>query len=217
MLTVGLTGGVASGKSTTAGILVGLGARHVDADSIVRRLTERPGDLLDRVRDRFGAGVLTAEGFLDRAEMARVVFGDARARRDLEALIHPRVRQKIDEEIAHARGEGFEGVLLIEAALLVETGRTNVYDRLLVVEGPEPLKLERQVRSGGRSREEAKQRLASQATPSQKLLAADVIVWNDGDLQALRARCQEVWRHLAAALGTGDCGLALAPDGGEDT
>ena len=202
MLTVGLTGGVASGKSTVGRLLEARGARRIDADVIARDLTARPGVLVDAIVARFGRDSVNPEGGIDRIRVADVVFGDAQARRDLEALLHPAIRTRIADECDTLRHAGFRGVVCIEAALLVETGRERVYDRLIVVEAPRQTKVQRQV-ARGRTPAEARARLDAQAPAGRKLLVADVAIWNDGTRGELEERVAEVWSFLTRPGSTG--------------
>jgi len=186
---------VASGKSTVGRLLEERGARRIDADVISRDLTARPGVLVDAIVARFGRNSVTPEGGVDRARVAEVVFSDPLARRDLEALLHPAIRTRIADECDTLRHAGFRGVVCIEAALLVETGRERVYDRLIVVEAPRQTKVQRQV-AEGRTPADARARLDAQAPAGRKLLVADVIIWNDGTRGELEERVAEVWTFL---------------------
>jgi dephospho-CoA kinase len=196
VLTVGLTGGTAAGKSSVARILRERGARHIDADQVGRDLTERPGPLTEQIIARFGGDVRSETGGVRRDRLARIVFGDAGARRDLERLLHPAMRAEIERRLREADSEGFAGVVLVEAALVVEVGREPAYDVVLVVESPASLKIERQIRYAGRTAEDAAARLAAQAPAGRKALSADIVVWNDSDGATLAERCREVWDHL---------------------
>jgi dephospho-CoA kinase len=196
MLTVGLTGGTAAGKSSVARVLSECGARHIDADQVGRALTEGPGPLTERILARFGDRVRAEGGGIHRDRLARIVFGDAGARRDLERLLHPAIRAEIERRLREAESAGFSGIVLVEAALLVEVGRERAYDVLLLVESPASLKIERQVRHAGRTAEDAAARLAAQAPAGRKALSADIVVWNDSDGATLAERCREVWDHL---------------------
>ncbi len=196
MLTLGLTGGVASGKSEVARVLSEQGAIHIDADEVARRLTERPGKVLDRIRREFGDAVFSADGKLDRSSIAERVFADPDARRKLESILHPEIRADIAAEIERNRTSGHRGVVVVEAALLVESGRADAYDLLLVVEAPDVIKRSRQVNTRGSTAEDADGRIRAQARPAQKLMTSDIVIWNDGDLQTLRARGRDVWHYL---------------------
>jgi len=197
VLTVGLTGGVSAGKSTVGRLLVDHGARHLDADRIAHELLTTP-EVVRSVRERFGDAVLAADGSVVRPALGRIVFADADARLFLETLLHPRIHRAVEDTLAAWRGEGYDGIAVVEAALTVEAGRAYAYDVLLVVEAPEATKIRRQVEGGIRDRAAAEARLAAQAPAAEKLLHADLVIWNDGDVDTLTARVAEVWRSLVA-------------------
>lgn len=197
MLTVGLTGGVSAGKSTVGRLLVAHGARHLDADRVAHDLLATP-EVTRSIREHFGDGVLDESGAVSRSALGKIVFADRDARLFLETLLHPRIHRMIEDTLAAWREEGFEGVAVVEAALTVEAGRASAYDVLLVVEAPEATKVRRQVEGSIRDRAAAEARIRAQAPAAEKLLAADVVIWNDGDVDALSTRVDEVWRSLIA-------------------
>jgi len=194
-LTVGLTGGLASGKSTVARWLAEMdGFTVVDADRLVADLY-RPGQPgAEAVRRLFGDAVLDERGAVDHRKLGAIVFGDADARRALEAAIHPLVGAAFGEELERARG-----IVVLEATLLVETGGADRYDVLVTVEADPELRLERAVERGV-ERESARGRLAAQATAEQRIARADHVLWNEGSLEELRARVDELARALRARL-----------------
>jgi dephospho-CoA kinase len=198
MLTVGLTGGVSAGKSTVGRLLSEGGARHLDADHVAHELLSGDPEVRRAVVDRFGEAVLGPDGVVDRGALGRRVFGDPDERRFLEGVLHPRIQGRIEAARQAWRAEGFAGVAVVEAALTVEAGRAEAYDVLLVVEAPFAVKLERQVSGGFRDRASAEARLAAQAPAAEKLLHADIVIWNDGDPPSLATRVAEVWRALVS-------------------
>lgn len=196
-MTVGLTGGIAAGKSTVAHHLVSRGAAHVDADAFSHALTATGGRAVGAVVACFGDEVLDPSGAVDRRALGRRVFASPAAREQLEGILHPLIREEIEARRAALAARGETDVLVVEAALLVEAGRAGAYDLLLVVEAPEAEKRARLVAGRGLSPEEAEARVAAQLPAGRKLLAADLAIWNDGDQGTLAARCEELWGHLS--------------------
>lgn len=190
---VGLTGGVASGKSTVSGLLRELGAVVIDADQLAREVVERGTPGLARVVEEFGEGLLTPEGGLDRPAMGRLVFGDEQARRRLEAIVHPLVFERYAEAEAAA---GADDLVVHDIPLLVESGRAGDFDAVVVVDAPRELQLERMVAHRGWTREDAESRIAAQATREQRRAVATYVVDNTGSLEDLRARVAEVHARL---------------------
>ncbi|WP_112240927.1 dephospho-CoA kinase [Kribbella monticola] len=202
MLRVGLTGGIGAGKSAVSRLLAERGAVVIDSDVLAREVVARGTDGLAAVVETFG-DVLTPEGELDRPAVGRLVFGDAEARRKLEAIIHPRVRARAAEIEAAAPAEA---VVVHDIPLLVETGQADRFDLVLVVDVPPELQLKRLTELRGMSAEEAGQRIASQARREDRLAAADVVVDNSGSLADLERRVDEVWTELSRRTGAGDGG-----------
>ena len=198
MLRIGLTGGIGSGKSTVAALLAQRGARVVDADRIAREVVEPGTPGLAAVVTEFGAEVLTAEGALDRPALAARVFGDPAARARLDAVVHPLVRARAAELVAAAPAEA---VVVQDVPLLVETGQASSYDLVLVVETDQETRVARLVQRG-LSAEDARARIASQATDEQRRAVADVVLRNDGDRAELAAQVDRFWaERVQPALG----------------
>ncbi len=193
---VGLTGGVASGKSTVSAMLAELGATVIDADLLAREVVERGTPGLAQVVEEFGEELLTADGDLDRPAMGRLVFGDEERRRRLEAIVHPLVFERYAEIEASAPADG---VVVHDIPLLAESGRADTFDEVVVVDVPAELQVERMVRDRGWTEEEARSRIAAQATREERLAVATIVVDNSGSLEDLRARVAEVWEQLGGA------------------
>jgi dephospho-CoA kinase len=190
---VGLTGGVASGKSTVAATLRELGAVVVDADVLAREVVEPGTPGLAAVVAEFGPEVLTSDGHLDRVRIGSIVFADADRRAALEAIIHPRVRERAAEIAAAAPA----GVLVVhDIPLLVETGQEGHFDAVVVVDVPPDVQLERAIRDRGWSEDEARSRIAAQATRGARLAAATHVIDNSGTVEDLRQRVTEVFVEL---------------------
>lgn len=182
MLVVGLTGGIGSGKSTVAEIFSGFGAPVIDTDAISRQLTEPSGEALGAIRDKFGDAVMQDDGSLDRAALRRRVFADDTARRQLEAILHPRIRRRVELALAALTAP----YVLIVIPLLVETGGyRDLLHRVLVVDCPEDTQIER-VMARGLSRDEAMAILAVQSSRAERLAAADDVILNTAPIEALR-------------------------------
>ncbi len=196
VLTIGLTGGVASGKSTVAAMFAERGARLIDTDAIAREVVAQGEPGLDAVRAVFGDGVMTPGGDLDRAALRRVVFRDTDKRRTLETLLHPLIRERTLERLAKIDGP----YALIVVPLLVETDFGRLVDRVLVVDCPESLQLERLMRRDGIPRTDALAMLAAQADRPTRLQAADDVLDNSGDPQTTRRRVADLHeRYLELA------------------
>jgi dephospho-CoA kinase len=174
---VGLTGGIGSGKSTIAQMFVELGARLVDTDKIARRLTAAGGEALPLLAAVFGADILGADGSLERARMRQKVFADSEARQRLERILHPLIRAHALAEIEAAHAPW----ILIDIPLLVAVGRESyALDRVLVVDCPEALQIERVMARSGLSAPEVAAMMAAQSSRAERLAIADDIIDNSG-------------------------------------
>jgi dephospho-CoA kinase len=190
-LVIGLTGGVGSGKSSAAARFAALGAPVIDTDVIARELVVPGAPALDAIVARFGADLLDARGALRRDRLRERVFGDAAARRDLEDLLHPRIRATSLQRIAALRVPYCVWVI----PLLVETGARQDLDRVLLIDCPEALQRQRVRERDGLDEEAVERIMAAQATRAQRQAIADDIILNDGTPEALRRAVDE--RHAA--------------------
>lgn len=193
---VGLTGGVASGKSTVSVMLADLGAVVIDADLLAREVVEPGTDGLAEIVTAFGPGVLTAEGTLDRPAVGTLVFADEAKRRTLESIIHPRVRERGAELEA---GAPTGAVIVHDIPLLAETGQADRFDAVVVVDVPVEVQRDRMVRLRGMSPADADARIAAQATREQRLAVATHVIDNTGTIEQLRARVADVYAELVAS------------------
>lgn len=194
-LLIGLTGGIASGKSTVAGRLAEHGAYVIDADQLARDVVGPGSDGLRQVVRRFGPGVLT-DGRLDRAALGRIVFEDAAARRDLEAIIHPAVRARAADLVAAAPS----GAVVVQMIpLLVETGQQDAFDLLVVVDVDPAVQLARVRDRDGLTETEALARIGAQASREARLAAADVVITNNGTLTDLESQVDALWQQIRAS------------------
>jgi dephospho-CoA kinase len=184
MLVIGLTGGIGSGKSTVARLFTQHGVAVLDTDQVARQVVAPGAPALAEIRDSFGAEVLTANGELDRRAMRERVFRDPQAREKLEAITHPRIRDQVRQWLAQQNGD----YCIVIIPLLLEKGWTELIDRILVVDVPEALQLERTIQRDGMNRDQVEAIMATQVSRQTRLDAADDIIHNDGDITALRAR-----------------------------
>ncbi|MCC9204823.1 dephospho-CoA kinase [Arthrobacter sp. zg-Y769] len=197
MLKVGLTGGIAAGKSLVALTLVDCGAVLVDADALAREVVEPGTPGLAAVVQAFGPDILAADGSLDRPALAAVVFGNEERRAVLNGIIHPLVRARAAQLAAEVPEDG---ILVQDIPLLVETGQAGNFDFVLVVEAPEEVRLERMVRDRGMELDAAQSRIAAQATAEQRAEAADVVLHNTGTPQELAAAVRRLWETRLVPL-----------------
>jgi len=200
VLRVGLTGGIASGKTAVSDALGELGALVIDADVLARQVVDPGTPGLAAVVERFGTDVLTDDGRLNREALGRVVFADPGARRDLEAIVHPAVRARAAEIEATADSDA---VVVHVIPLLVETGQHDDYDVLVVVDVEPERQLERLRQRNGLDAEAANARIAAQATRAARLAVADIVLANDTDLVDLLDQVDRLWRDLHARATAG--------------
>ncbi len=198
MLRIGLTGGIGSGKSTVSALLAQRGAVVVDADRIAREVLEPGTPGLAQVVDAFGEAVLATDGSLDRQALAAIVFADPDARAELDGIVHPLVRARTAELVA-AVPEG--SVVVNDVPLLVETGQQGSYDLVLVVAADSETRVSRLVHRG-LTAEDARARIAAQASDEQRRAVADVVLDNSGTREQLAEQVDRFWtERVASALG----------------
>jgi len=197
---VGLTGGIATGKSTVSAMLEALGGVVVDADQLAREVVEPGRPAYREIVEAFGPRVLQLDRSIDRKALGAIVFTDVAARRRLEAITHPRIREGLAARLAELEASGFEGIVIFDAPVMIESGNHRTVDRLVVVVADEAAQLERQRRRDGTSDEDAIRRVRSQMPLAEKAKLADHVIDNSGDLTATQARVAEVHRALLADL-----------------
>lgn len=190
---VALTGGIASGKSTVSALLRDLGAVVIDADQLARDVVAPGTDGLAEVVEAFGESVLAEDGSLDRPAVAKIVFGDDDARRRLESIVHPRV---FEEFVRIEESAPQEALVVHDIPLLAESGRTQDFEAVLVVDAPHETQVERMLRDRGMTREEAESRIAAQASREDRLAIATHVIENDGTREELEARVRQVYDEL---------------------
>ena len=192
---VGLTGGIASGKSTVANLFVALGATLVDTDLLAREVVAPGSPLLAEIATHFGAGILQPDGTLDRGRLRDKVFSDPAERGWLEALTHPAIRALTDQRCDSATGS----YVIVAIPLLAETHGADRFDRVLVVDCDPELQIARLQARDGTTRAQAAQMLAAQASREQRLAVADDVIRNDGDLASLRDQVEKLHRSYTMA------------------
>lgn len=192
MLRIGLTGGIGSGKSTVAARFAELGAVVIDADQLAREVVSHGTPGLARVVGRFGPEILRPDGSLDRPVLGQLVFGDASALADLNAIVHPLVAERSAELMAAA---GPDAVVVYDVPLLVENDLAVGFDAVVVVEAPLPLRLAR-LAARGLDEATARARIARQASDEQRRAVATVVLDNSGDRAALEGAVDAAWRRL---------------------
>jgi dephospho-CoA kinase len=195
MILVGLTGGIAAGKSTVASMLAARGAAVVDADRIAHRLQEPGGACHQEIVEAFGQEILDPAGRIDRQRLGARAFADSDLRRRLEAIMHPAIWRACEAEIRTAKTEG-RSVCLVEAALILETGQQERFQKLIVVTAPAEVQAARLREQRGLTAEAAHRRLAAQWPSPAKARLADYVIDNGGELGATEAQVARVWADL---------------------
>ena len=196
MLVVGLTGGIASGKSTVARMLEEMGARIIDLDDLSRVVVEPGRPALQEIAARFGKGVLRPDGTLDREGLGRIVFGDADARRALEQIVHPRVWEEHERILEEIRKREPRAIVIVDVPLLMELGLQDRWDGVILVYAPKGTQRERLIHRDGFSQEEAEDRLRAQMDMEEKVPHAHFVIDNTGDRTGTRRQVEGLVKRL---------------------
>jgi dephospho-CoA kinase len=196
MLHVGLTGNIGTGKSHAASVFAELGARIVDADIVAHELMEPGREAHQKVVQAFGEGILEPSGAINRKVLGKIVFENCEKRLLLNSLVHPAVHLEILRRMVELEKEGSSGVIIVDAALLVENAHHKYFDRLIVVTCDPNLQLARIMKRDGISLEEARQRRASQMPIEEKLKLADYVIETSGTLKETRVQIEDIYREL---------------------
>lgn len=199
-LLVGLTGGVATGKSTVSAMFGALGCLIIDADRLAREVVEPGQPAHTQIVSAFGRGVLRPDGGIDRKALGAVVFADPAARARLESITHPAIRARVRARLAELTAAGFDGIVILDAPVMVESGDSRDVDRLVVVTADEPAQVARQQARDGLGPEDARRRIRSQMPLDEKARLAHYLIDNSGELGATEARVREVHRALRQEL-----------------
>jgi len=195
MLVVGLTGGICSGKSTVAAMFERLGAVVIDADRVAHELQAPWQPLFEAIVSAFGRQIVGDDGRIDRRRLGAIVFSDPKARARLEEILHPAIVEECERRIQQARASG-AAVCLLDAALLIESGRHARFDIMVLVEASEAVQLERLMARMGLSQEEAMQRIRSQVPLEEKRRHAKFVIENGGSLKETERQVRAVWEQL---------------------
>jgi len=193
---VGLTGGIATGKSLVSAEIKRLGATVIDADVIAREIVEPGKPAYNEIIEAFGEKILNPDATLNRKALGDIVFCNKEALAILNRITHPRIRQRIREEIARA---GDDELIVVDIALLIEMGFKDEVDSIIVVYADEERQIERVLRRNGLTREEARQRLSCQIPVKEKLGYADYVIENNGNIESAVEQAREVFRALKGA------------------
>jgi len=199
-LLVGLTGGIATGKSAVSEMFRALGAVIIDADVLAREVVEPGEPALAEIARDFGSNMIAADGRLDRKALGAVVFADSARRRRLEAITHPRIRARFDRRLSDLAGQQFKGLVFFDAAVMIESGNYKNMDRLVVVVTDEPTQIARLMARDGCTREDALARIRSQMPLSEKAKLADHVIDNSGSRAATESEVRRVQVALTAEL-----------------
>jgi dephospho-CoA kinase len=201
-LLVGLTGGIATGKSTVSEMLRGLGAEIIDADRLAREVVEPGQPAFKQIVAEFGAGIVGADGALDRKKLGAIVFADPERRKRLEALTHPAIRARFQARLDELAAQGFEGLVFFDAPVMIESGNYKHMDRMVVVVTDEATQMARLRARDGTDDAEGRRKIASQMPLAEKAKLADHVIDNSGDREATAAQVRRVVAALAADLRT---------------
>ncbi|WP_409345349.1 dephospho-CoA kinase [Paenibacillus sp. MBLB4367] len=191
---IGLTGGIACGKSTVADMLVRRGAILIDADRLAREVVEAGSPVLDAVAARFGQDVLLPDGSLNRKRLGEIVFQDKAARKDLEAILHPEIRKRMFGRMASLQAEQPDKLVAVDVPLMFESGLEGHFDEIMVVYVPRDVQVQRLMERDGLSLEQAELRLAAQMPIEQKKSLADIVIDNRGSVEDTERQVDDFWR-----------------------
>jgi dephospho-CoA kinase len=199
-LLVGLTGGIATGKSTVDAALRELGAEIIDADVLAREVVEPGEPALAEIAAEFGPEVIGPDGRLDRKALGAIIFADPDRRRRLEAITHPRIRERFLARLDALAARGFRGIAIFDAPVMIESGNYRNMDKLVVVVADDPTQVERLMARDGIGRDEALRKIASQMPLAEKARLADYVIENSGDRVATETQVRRVYAALLADL-----------------
>ena len=205
-LLVGLTGGIATGKSTVSEMLRRRGAVIIDADVLARDVVAAGEPALATIAEEFGREVIAADGTLDRKKLGAIVFADPVKRKRLEAITHPAIRERFARRLAELMEQGFAGLVFFDAPVMIESGNYKNMERMVVVVTDEPTQVRRQMARDGVDREEAERKIRSQMPLGEKAKLADYVIDNGADRAATDAQVERVWQALMADLRARDAG-----------
>lgn len=196
---IGLTGGIATGKSTVANMLEKRGARIVDADKIAREIVLPGSPVLQQVASRFGQAILQEDGSLNRKKLGDIIFSDPKAKKDLEQLLHPPIRNILRQRVQQYEEENPQGLVVADIPLLFESGLQSMFPEIMVVYVPESVQLKRLMARNGLNESEARARIQNQWPIEDKKQLADVLIDNSGTLQETEEQIADFWQGKGLA------------------
>lgn len=196
MLTVGLTGGIATGKSTVANYFKELGAHVIDVDSITHTIIKQP-EIRKRIVERFGEDIRCDDSTIDREKLGEIVFGDERKREMLEEILHPEITKEMERKTNAIRDKN--AIIIKNAPLLIESGAYKRVDKVIVVYSGEENQIKRLVERDGLSRAQALKRIRAQMRLDEKMKFADVVIYNDGTLENTKKQVENVYTCISKA------------------
>jgi dephospho-CoA kinase len=198
-MNIGLTGGIASGKSAVARLLAEKGAALIDADRIAREIVEPGQPALRQIVERFGQAVLLADGSLDRKKLGEIVFADAESRKALEAITHPLIRQTMWERRDRLERDNPRRLVVVDIPLLYESGLETYFEEVMLVYAPRAVQLERLKARDGLSDEQARRRLDAQMDIEEKRRRAQIVIDNSGDWALTVSQVERFWKDKGLA------------------
>jgi dephospho-CoA kinase len=201
MMVIGLTGGIASGKSTVSRMLSNLGAVVIDADKVGHEAFLRGTDAWHKVVAAFGNGILDQNNEIDRSKLSDIVFSGEEELEKLNEIMHPTMHRIVEQRIEDLKSQGID-VVVLEAALLIEANWTDLVDQVWVTTSTQDAVIGRLRSQKGFTGEQARARISSQMSPDEKLKYADVVIENDSDLEALREKVENIWRRFRSSHNT---------------
>jgi dephospho-CoA kinase len=199
MLKVGLTGSIAVGKSFVASVLAELGCVTFDADKLAHSVMEPGGDAYRDIVEEFGEAVLAQDGSIDRAKLGAIVFADPARRKRLNEIVHPRVIEEQNRLLREVEKDRPDAIVVIDAALMIESGGHKRFDKLIVVHCDPQIQIERLMKRAGISREDAQRRVAAQMSSEEKLSYADYSIDTSGTFEETRERVTRIYNELTRA------------------
>ncbi len=196
MRIIGLTGGIAAGKSQVSSILKELGATIIDADIVAREIVQVGLPAWKQIKDQFGEEYLLANGEIDRKKLGKLVFSDKKALEKLNDITHPAIKESIDHRIDKLKDQGYNGVLVLDVALLLENGWETMVDEVWVVHAPVEHRVERLMARDNLSKEEALRRINSQMSQQERLGKAHKIIYNTSSFAHIRKQVEDIWNRI---------------------
>ena len=195
MKIIGLTGGIATGKSQVSSMLSELGAIIIDADIVAREVVQKGLPAWQQIKDEFGQEYLLSNGELNRKKLGKLVFTNPDALAKLNSITHPAIKGRIEDRINNLKAQDFKGVVVVDAALLLETGWETMVDQVWVVDAPIEKRIERLMIRDNFTRDQALSRINSQMSQQERIAKADKIIYNNSDIDSLREQVQRIWNE----------------------